>query len=217
MIQLRDPLLIVALALNFVALGVSRIRGVINAVALQGVLLGILALFVHPEIGTRVILLVAVTIALKGLVIPRFLVHALREANIQEEVKPAVNFMGSLLLGAVGTGLAMVFSDTLPLADFPAAQHKHLLLVPASLATVWTGFLMLTTRKRAIMQVLGYLLLENGIFLFGLLLLEATPFLVEIGILLDLFTGVFVMGIIIHHISREFASTSTEHLTELKE
>ena len=67
------------------------------------------------------------------------------------------------------------------------------------------------------MQVLGYLLLENGIFLFGLLLLEAMPFLVEIGVLLDLFTAVFVMGIIIHHISREFASISTEHLTELKE
>jgi len=214
MLQLLDPLLIVALALNFVTLGVSRIRGVINAVALQGVLLGILALFVHPDIGARVILLVAVTVALKGFVIPSFLVHALREANIQDEVKPGVvNFMGSLLLGAVGTGLAMVFSDTLPLAD----QHKHLLLVPASLSTVWTGFLMLTTRKRAIMQVLGYLLLENGVFLFGLLLLEATPFLVEVGILLDLFTGVFVMGIIIHHISREFASTSTEHLTELKE
>ncbi len=214
MVPLLDPLLIVALTLNFVALGVSRIRGVINAVALQGVLLGILALFVHPAIGTRVILLVAVTVGLKGLVIPRYLVHALREANIQDEVKPGVgSFMGSLLLGAVGTGLAMVFSDTLPLAE----QHKHLLLVPASLATVWTGFLMLTTRKRAIMQVLGYLLLENGVFLFGLLLLEATPFLVEVGILLDLFTGVFVMGIIIHHISREFASTSTEHLTELKE
>src|ERR1700720_870251 len=115
MLQLFDPLLIVALALNFVTLGVSRIRGVINAVALQGVLLGILALFVHPEIGTRVILLVAVTVAVKGFVIPSFLVHALREANIQEEVKPGVlNFMGSILLGAVGTGLAMVFSDTLP-------------------------------------------------------------------------------------------------------
>ena len=89
--------------------------------------------------------------------------------------------------------------------------------MPASLATVWTGFLMLTTRKKAIMQVLGYLVLENGIFLFGLLLLEAMPFLVEVGVLLDLFTGVFVMGIIIHHISREFASISTEHLSELKE
>jgi hydrogenase-4 component E len=213
MVPFLDPLLIMGLALNFVALGVSRIRGVINAVALQGVLLGILALFVYPEIRLRVIVLVGVTVVLKGLVIPRFLVHAMREAAIEHEIKPIVDYMSCLLLGAVGTGLAMVFSYTLPLAD----QHKHLLLVPASLSTVWTGFLMLTTRKRPIMQVLGYLLLENGIFLFGLLLLEATPFLVEVGILLDLFTAVFVMGIIIHHISREFASVSTEHLTELKE
>ena len=149
--QFLDPLLILALALNFVALGVSRIRGVINAVALQGILLGILALLVHPDVGLRGILLVVVTIGLKGFVIPRFLVHAMREANIQHEVKPVVNFMSSLLLGALGTGLAMVFAYTLPLAE----EHKHSLLVPASLATVWTGFLMLTTRKKAITQVLG--------------------------------------------------------------
>lgn len=213
MAYILDPLLIVVLALNFVTLGVSRIRGVINAAALQGVLLGILPLFVHPQIGFRGILLVVVTIGLKGLVIPGFLVHAMREARIQHEVNPVVSFLNSLLLGAVGTGLAMVFSYTLPLAE----QHSNLLLVPASLSTVWTGFLLLTTRRKAITQVVGYLLLENGIFLFGLLLLEAVPFLVEIGVLLDLFTGVFVMGIIIHHISREFASISTERLTELKE
>lgn len=213
MVQFLDPLLIVALALNFVALGVSRIRAVIDAVALQGILLGSFPLFVQSEIGLRGALLIIVTIGLKGVIIPRFLIHAMREANIQHEVKPIVDYMTSLLLGAVGTGLAMLFSSTLPLAE----QHKSLLLVPASLATVWTGFLLLTTRRKAIMQVLGYLLLENGIFLFGLLLLEGMPFLVEVGVLLDLFTGVFVMGIIIHHISREFASISTEHLTELKE
>jgi hydrogenase-4 component E len=212
MAQVLDPLLIVALALNFVALGVSRIRGVIDAVAFQGILLGILPLFLHAEISTRGILVVIVTIGLKGLIIPAFLIHAMREANIQREVKPVVNFMNSLLLGAIGTGLALVFSTTLPLTD----THAGLLLVPASLATVWTAFLMLATRKKAIMQVLGYLLLENGVFLFGLLLLEAMPFLVEVGVLLDLFTGVFIMGIIIHHINREFDSMSTEHLSELK-
>jgi hydrogenase-4 component E len=211
--QLVDPFLILALALDFVALGVSRIRAVISAVALQGILLGILALLVHPDVGPRGILLVVVTIGLKGFIIPRFLVHAMREANIQHEVKPVVNFMSSLTLGALGTGLAMVFAYTLPLAE----EHKNSLLGPASLSTVWTGFLMLTTRKKAINQVLGYLLLENGIFLFGLLLLEAMPFLVEVGLLLDLFTGVFVMGIVIHHISREFTSISTEYLSELKE
>lgn len=213
MVQFLDPLLIMALALNFVALGVSRIGAVIKAVALQGLFLGLIPLFIHSEIGIRGFVLMGVTIALKGVVIPAFLVHAMRGVNIQQEVRPVVNFMSSLLLGAIGTGLAIAFSHTLPLAD----EHTNSLLVPVALSTVWAGFLMLTTRKRAINQVLGYLLLENGIFLFGLLLLDAIPFLVEVGVLLDLFTAVFVMGIIIYHISREFPSISTEHLSELKE
>jgi hydrogenase-4 component E len=213
MFQILDPLLILVLALNFVALGVSRLRAVIHAVALQGVLLGVMPLLVQPHIGPRVILLVIATIALKGFIIPSLLFHAMREANIQREVKPLASFLASLLLGAVGTGLALLFSSTLTLA----AEHAGLLVVPTSLSTVLTGFLILTTRQKAIMQVLGYLLLENGIFLFGMLLLEAMPFLVEVGVLLDLFTGVFVMGIIIHQINREFDSVSTEPLSELKE
>ncbi len=213
MVPVLDPLLIFALALNFVGLGVSRIRAVIKAVAVQGMVLGMLPLFVYPHIGLRGILLSAGMIGLKGFLIPALLYHALREADIQQEARPVVGFVYSLLLGGAGTGLALLFASTLPLAD----EHTNLLVVPASLSTVWTGFLLLTTRRIAIMQVIGYLILENGIFLFGLLLLEALPFVVEIGVLLDLFTGVFVMGIIIYHISREFPSISTKHLTELKE
>ena len=213
MTQLLDPLLILVLAINFFSLGVSRIRAVITAVAFQGVVLGVAPLLVHPELGLRGIVLIAITIGLKGFVIPKFLVRAMREANIQHEDKPVVSYMGSLLLAAVGTGLALEFSSTLPLAK----EHADLLVVPASLATVWAGSLMLMTRHKAIMQVLGYLLLENGIFLFGLLLLEAMPMMVELGVLLDLFTGVFVMGIIIHHLNKEFSSMSTEHLSALKE
>jgi hydrogenase-4 component E len=214
---LVDPLLILILALNFVALGVSRIRAVINAVALQGALLGLLPLFVHSDMDLRVIVLVVVTLGLKGLGIPALLTHAMRAAAIQHEVMPVISFMSSLLLGALGTALALVFSNTLLLAEQHPTLGAALLIVPASLATVWAGLLMLTTRKKAIMQVLGYLILENGIFLFGLLLLEALPFLVEVGVLLDLFTGVFVMGIIIHHINREFPSVGTDDLTELKD
>jgi hydrogenase-4 component E len=213
MSQFLDTLLILVLALNFVALGVSRIRAAINAVALQGTLIGMFPVLLHGGLGVRGTLLVLGAIGLKGLGIPTLLRHAMREANIQHEVTPVVNYMTSLLLGAAATALAMIFSSTLPLTD----RDAGLLLVPASLSTAWTGFLLLTTRKKAIMQVLGYLILENGIFLFGLLLLEAMPFLVEVGVLLDLFTGVFVMGIIIHHISREFSSMSTEHLSKLKE
>ncbi|MGB5138942.1 MAG: hydrogenase, partial [Candidatus Zixiibacteriota bacterium] len=87
----------------------------------------------------------------------------------------------------------------------------------AALSTTLTGFLILTTRAKAITQVVGYLVLENGIFIFGMLLVEAMPFLVEIGVLLDLFVAIFVMGIIINRISREFSTVSTRNLSSLKE
>jgi hydrogenase-4 component E len=213
MAQFRDPLLILALSLNFVALGVSSLRTAINAIALQGALLGVLVLFVHHKLDVRTVFLVAATLALKGIAIPGLLFRAMREVDVQREVTPLVPYLASLLLGAAGTTFAIVFANTLPLAQ----EHAGQLLVPASLATVLTGFLLLTCRRKAIMQVLGYLVLENGILLFGLLLLDVVPFLVEVGVLLDLFTGVFVMGIIIHHINRAFDSESTEHLSELRE
>lgn len=211
--QIVDLIVIAAIGLNFVALGVSRARTVIHAVALQGLLLGILPLFVHPHLGLRGALLAVGTIIIKGIVIPRLLFRALREVTLQREVRPLVGFIASLLLGAVVTGLAVMFSYTLPLAR----EHAEQLLVPASLATILCGLLLMTTRLKAVLQVLGYLMLENGIFMFGLLLLEAMPFLVEVGVLLDLFTGVFVMGIIMFHINRAFDSVSTEHLARLKD
>jgi hydrogenase-4 component E len=207
-----DQLLIVVLALNFLALGASRLRTVIRAVAVQGALIGLAPLFLHHS-DLRSILLVIGTVLLKGLIVPAFLIYAKREADIRHEAHPTIGYIPSLLLGAFGISCAVVFARTLPLLD----EDQLTLLVPTSLATAFVGFLILTTRKMAINQVVGYLVLENGIFLFGLVLLGAMPVLVEIGALLDLFTGIFVMGIIIHHINREFASISTENLTELKE
>ncbi|MEK6257306.1 MAG: hydrogenase [Planctomycetota bacterium] len=213
MAQLRDPflILIVILAINFVALGVSRIRAVINAVAFQGVLLGLFPLIVNFEISRRGVVLMLVTIVLKGFVIPESLRRAMRAAEIQHEHEPVISYGHSLLGGAGGIVLAMIFSSTLPLAP----QHSRLLL-SASLATVLTGFLLLMTRHKLIMQVLGYLLLENGIFMFGLLLLEAIPLLVELGVLLDLLTGVLVMVIVINKVNVEFKSMSSKHLSQLK-
>src|SRR5437016_5170588 len=105
-----DPMLIVAISLNFFALGASRVRAVIRAAAVQGSLLGLLPLFVHPDIGVRGLLLVVGTIAIKGFLIPGLLYHALREVNIQREVQPLVGHVASLLLGAVGTGAALLFA-----------------------------------------------------------------------------------------------------------
>jgi hydrogenase-4 component E len=97
------------------------------------------------------------------------------------------------------------------------AEHQGGLFIPTSLATLFAGFLLLMTRRKAITQVLGYLMLENGIFIFGILLSEAMPMMVEAGVLLDLLVGVFVMGIVMNQINREFSTLNTERLSALKE
>jgi len=73
------------------------------------------------------------------------------------------------------------------------------------------------TRFKALTQVLGYLVLDNGIFLFGMLLIDAMPLIVEMGVLLDLVVGIFVTCIIVHHIHRAFSSMDTRSLAMLKE
>lgn len=211
--QLLDPIVVVVLLLNFVVLGTSRLRTMTHAVALQGVLLGVMTLVVHRGFSFHLAFIACAAVALKGVMIPRMLFRAIREVIMRREVESIIGTVGSLFLGAVGTALALMFAKTLPIAP----EHAGSLLVPASLSTVLTGFLILTTRDKAITQALGYLVLENGIFMFGLLLLEAMPFLVEVGVLLDLFVAIFVMGIIIHRISQEFSTVSELKLSALKE
>ena len=96
-------------------------------------------------------------------------------------------------------------------------DKAHAYLVPTALSTVWAGLLLVVSRKKAVNQVLGFLVLENGVFVFGLLLSDIMPIMVEAGVLLDLFAAVFVMGIVMFHINREFSSLDTEKLSALKD
>lgn len=210
---LLNSILVLLLLMNFFILGTSRIKAMIQGVALQGLLLGILPLLVQQQVAVHLLLVCVATIAIKAVVIPAMLSRAMRELPIRREVEPIVGLAASMVLGALGTALAIGLAHRLALIDTEAAA----LLVPAALATVLTGFLILTTRLKAITQVTGYLILENGIFIFGLLLIEAMPLLVELGVLLDLVVGIFVMGITIGHINREFESVNTENLAALKE
>jgi hydrogenase-4 component E len=213
MTPIVDPLLVLILLLNFLLLGTSRLRAAINASALQGALLGLLAVFMHQPVVLRSLVVGVAAVAIKGLLIPGMLNRALRDVAIRREMEPYIGFVTSLLLGAIATGAAVLFAGQLPLVP----EHQGSLLVPASLSTVLTGFLILSTRRKAITQVVGYLVLENGIFVMGLTLHDAMPSLVEIGVLLDLLVAIFVIGIVINHINREFASLDVARLDTLKE
>jgi len=202
-----------AMGLNLLALGSSRLPSVIRAMAVQGVILGVLPLVIEHGFDWMVALVALGTIGVKGFVIPTLLRRAMRAAKIEREIEPFIGFVPSLLLGAVGTIAAVAAARTLPLL----AEHAETLLVPGALATVFAGFVLLVGRVKAISQVCGYLIMENGIYIFGLLLIHSTPLLVESGILLDLTVGVFVIGIIVDRIQRAFDSLDTRKLTALRE
>jgi hydrogenase-4 component E len=202
-----------AMGLNLVALASSRLPSVIHAAALQGMVLGVLPLLIDHELHWLVALVAIATVAVKGFVIPGLLRRALRVANIDREMQPLLGFVPSLLLGGAATIGAVALGGALPLLP----QHARSLLVPGAFATVVSGFLLLMGRGKAISQVCGYLILENGIYLFGLLLIRSTPLLVEAGILLDLTVAVFVIGIIMDRIQREFDTLDTDKLTVLRE
>ncbi|MEI7898800.1 MAG: hydrogenase [bacterium] len=213
MTNLLNTLLVIVLMLNLFVLGTSRIVSVIRTVAAQGALLSLLPLLLHEHLTLSAALTVVPTFALKGVIIPGMMIHALRDVKIKREVEPLVGLQPSVILGALATVFALLFADQLPLSE----AHSGALIVPTSISTVLVGFILLTTRFKALTQVVGYLVLENGIFIFGMLLVEAMPLVVEMGVLLDLFVGIFVICIIVNQINQAFASTDTRRLVSLKE
>lgn len=214
-IRLVDVLLILIVLLDLFALGTSRINAIIRAVALEGALLAALPLAIEGGhgLGPVAILLAAGTLVIKAVVVPRMMLWAIREASIRREVDPLLGFVPSLMLAGVGIGLSFALARQLPLRGLGAATY----LVPAALSSVFCGLLLIVTRKKAITQVAGFLVLENGVYLVGLLLASVMPWMVEAGVLLDLFAAIFVMGIVIYHINREFSSIDTAKLTSLKD
>ena len=210
--SLEDMLLFAIVLTDFAVLGTSRLTAGIRAIAAQGLVLGAMPLVLHPGWSPHLIGLAAGTVLIKGVVLPMLLRRAIREASVRREMEPLLGYMASLLVGGLVLAGAFALAARLPLVG-----HEAALLVPVALATVMIGLLVLITRKKALTQVVGYLMLENGIYLFGLTQVERVPFLVDIGVLLDVFAGVFIMGIVVVHINREFDSLSAERLTELRD
>ncbi|MGH7696679.1 MAG: hydrogenase [Gemmatimonadaceae bacterium] len=212
MTSLTELILFLIVLSDFAVLGTSRLSSCIRAVALQGLLLGLLPLVIDESLTSHAVGLAVGTVIIKAVALPAFLRWAIREAAVRREVEPLVGYTASLALGVAALAVAFAVANVLPLHGSEAE-----LLIPAALVTVMIGLTVLITRAKALLQVVGYLMLENGIYLFGLTQARRVPFLVEAGVLLDVFVAVFIMGIVVFHINREFDSISASRLTELRE
>jgi hydrogenase-4 component E len=212
--QLVDVILVFLLLTGFLLLASSRLASCIRVVAIQGILLGLLAITAQDGKPSVVgVLLPLTSAAVKGFLLPWLLIRAMRDADTVREIEPLISYNLSVMTGAVALAVSLWLGQRLPLPNQPAS----LLLVPTAFFTCLVGFILLITRRKAITQVLGYLTLENGVYAFGAAVALDMPVLVELGILLDVFVGVFVMGIAIFHISRQFDHIDTDRLVSLSD
>jgi len=213
MIFWLDVALVALILTNLILLGSSRLAECIRMVAIQGFVLGLLPILANTDGWTlRIFLFAAGAMALKGVVFPWMLNRAVRETHVRRELEPLVGFTSSVVVGGMALAVALWLSERLPV---PHAASN--LVLPTALFMIVVGLFLIVSRKIALAQVVGYLVLENGIYIFGVALVREQPMLVELGVLLDVFVGVFVMGIMIFHINREFDHIDVDRLAALKD
>lgn len=208
-----EAILIFMILSGFVLLGSSRLISCIRVTAVQGIALGLLVLAESSMSMTLRVLLIAVAvIVLKGFVFPRLLALALRESNTNREVEPFVGYVASLMAGVAMLGLSFWVGAR----SGVTIQGFSGLYVPVAFFLFLTGLFLIIARKTAVNQVVGYLVMENGIYTFGFAVVSEIPVLVELGVLLDVFVAVFVMGIAIYRINRQFDHIDSDRLRTLK-
>ena len=196
-------------------LGTSRLRTCIRIAALQGIVVSLLPVLLHGAEGAlRAGSLTVGSMLLKGVVFPWLLLRVLREAGVRREIEPFVGHTLSVLVGVVSLMFALWVDSRL---DLPAAMAGgSALTIPIGLATLLIGLFVIVSRRTAVSQVLGYIVLENGIYAIGVALVGGVPLLVELGVLLDVFVAVFIMSIAAYHISREFDHIDVDQLDKLR-
>lgn len=208
-----DLLLIVLALTNLALTGLSSLGTCIRVMAIQGIVLGFVILGMHPDAFSLHITVLAVgVVMLKGFLFPRLLLRAIREADASREVEPFIGFTLSLLIGTLAMPVAIWLASRLPDTDTAVSS----LVFPVAFHSILVGLFLIASRRKAVTQVLGYLVLENGIYVFGSGLVREVMLLVDLGVLLDIFVAVFVMGIAIFHINRELDHIDADQLDRLK-
>jgi hydrogenase-4 component E len=217
MIHITDAVLVIILLSVLLSLGSNRLKALVEIMALQGIMVSLVPILLkyHSAMHNGEIIFFQIMILIKGALIPGLLYMALKKIVIKREVEPIIGYHASLFAGLVMIMLSIIVTQKLHLTLPPG---RGLLLITAITASA-AGLFLMMSRRKAITQVIGYLMLENGIYLTGTALTKQshTLYVVEFGVLLDLLVGVMIMGIILHNINHAFDDVDTTLLGRLKD
>ena len=208
-----DTILSLVLLSVLFSYGYSRLTRLLLVVAFQGIVVSIVPFFSSAEMNASGCIFTLATLAIRGIIIPMSIYIAIKKGAISRKVKPIIGYQASILCGL---GLIVAATDFSGHLNIPVV-NGYVLLFPTAIALLVTGMFLLMTRRNAIAMVLGYIIMENGIYLVGTTFSAKARHIVELGILLDVLAGVMIMVIIFRNIKRTFDDVDTAFLRTLKE
>lgn len=207
-----DVLLITFIITLFYIAIANRILTHINVLAFQGVLLFAVVFLQLNEINPlNLTLILLETIVFKSIAVPMFMAYVIKRNNITRESEPYLPNFVSLII----TTLIVII--TILLANSVDDKHLDKIFFVVALSSLFTGLYFIATRRKIITHVIGYLIIENGVFVLSLAVGNEMPMLVNLGIMLDIFASVLVLGIFLNKIGDVFKNIDVDQLSNLKD
>lgn len=211
-VQLLDLAAGVVLVTSFTALWLRRLSTVVRVVALQGVAVGLVALVIGIySHETELVAISPIVVILRGIVLPGMINRAIRSGAEHREVESLINVPASLL-AASGLTLLAYATTRAVVALSPSPQVQA---IPIGIAVGLIGVLMVATRRKAVLQIIGVLMLDNGIALVTFLATSGVPLAVELGIAFDVLLAMFILQLLTTRIRTKFGGTDLDQLREL--
>jgi hydrogenase-4 component E len=208
-------------------LSAGRLKTYAQALALQGVLLFGIAFSELRDLKemhyNNLVFILLETLIFKGIAVPMYIYYLVKKNNIYYEREPNTTNFHSLFKIALVFIFSFIIGYTLHKEGFKdntesvTGQNGKIIYFTASVSALFTGLLILILRKKIITLIVGYMVLENGIFLLSLAMGNEMPIVVNLGVLFDIITTTFLLGIFLNKVQNVFHDIEIKQLSELKD
>jgi len=209
---MSDILLIIfAISLLFMSIA-NRIFTYLNILIFQGFILFGVMLLTLTEINTvNLALILLETIVFKAIAVPLFLKNIVKRNKITREAEPFLPNFVSLII------VTLIIVVTIMLSSQIKDPNLDKTIFVVSLSNLFTGLYLIVSRKKIITHVIAYLVIENGVFILSLAVGNEMPMLVNLGIMLDIFASVLILGIFFNKIGDVLQDPDVTQLKNLKD
>ena len=205
--------LLIVLLISLLYLSIAnRLLTYIKILAFQGVILFGVALIELSDINTvNLILILLETIIVKAILVPLFIKYIIKRNNMTREMEPFIPNFVSLII------VTTIIVITILLSNSITDTHLEKISFIVALSTLFTGLFIIGTRKKIIVHVMGYMVIENGVFILSLAVGNEMPLLVNLGIMLDIFASVLILGVFVNKIGDVLKDVNVDQLRNLKD